>query len=123
MTEIAPTMTVPELAQRLGIDPSTAYRYLRAGALPGVQAGSGWIIDRQRVERLLAGHEDAQGRALIQDPPLAQQPTQGLMQTGDSAADLGTAWLRGALAALELLLTSIERHAATEDDQRQNISD
>jgi len=115
-------MTVHELAQRLGIDASTAYRYLRAGVLPGVHVGSGWIIDRQRVERFLAGHEDAQGHRLIQDAPFAQQPAQALMPTGEPTAELGTAWLRGALAAVGLLLSSIEQHAVTDDDQRQNIS-
>jgi excisionase family DNA binding protein len=110
-------MTVPELAQRLGVDASTAYRFLRAGELPSVHVGSGWIIDRQRVERFLAGHEDAQGWPLIQVAPLAQQPAQVFMSTGESAVELGTTWLRGALA------TIIERCAGTEDDQRQNISD
>ena len=62
-------MTVPELAQRCGIDPSTAFRYLRAGKLPGVQVGSRWLIDRARVERFLAGLEDAAGQPLIHDAP------------------------------------------------------
>ena len=61
----SPTMTVPELAERCGIDTSTAYRYLRAGRLPGLNPGNGWIIDRQRVERFMAGREDAAGQPLI----------------------------------------------------------
>ena len=74
------TMTVPELAERIGVDVSTAYRYLRAGALPGVQAGSSWLIDRERVERFLAGTEDAAGRPLVESrqspetPPLTLLP-------------------------------------------------
>ena len=63
-----PTMTVPELARRVGIDASTAYRYLRAGQLPGVHVGSNWLIDRERVERFMAGREDAAGRPLIDAP-------------------------------------------------------
>ena len=62
MTEHAPsTMKVAELAERCGIDESTAFRYLRAGKLPGVQVGARWVIDRDRVDRFLAGREDAGG--------------------------------------------------------------
>src|SRR4051794_37731255 len=64
-----PTMTVPELARRVGIDASPAYRYLRAGRLPGVHVGSNWLIDRERVERFMAGREDAAGRPLIEESP------------------------------------------------------
>src|SRR5215211_4868956 len=70
-----PTMTVAELARRVGIDASTAYRYLRAGQLPGVHVGSNWLIDRERVERFMAGREDAAGQPLIHaaatDTPLS----------------------------------------------------
>ena len=91
MSNTAPTMTVAELAKRCGIDPSTAFRYLRTGKLPGVQAGSRWIIDRERVERFLAGHDSEPAVTLALD---RQSDTK----------ELGLTWLRGAYAALGLLI-------------------
>jgi excisionase family DNA binding protein len=107
MSEAAPTMTVGELAERCGIDPSTAFRYLRAGKLPGVQAGHRWIIDRDRVERFLAGHEDAAGRPLIHALAryVASEPADTLaLDRQSDTKELGLTWLRGAYAALGLLI-------------------
>lgn len=116
--EPAKVMTVPELAERLGIDPSTAFRYLRCGKLPGVQVGSRWLIDRERVERFMAGHEDAAGRPLMRESPPTDAPlakgTPGdggseatltlLPERSPDSADVALSWLRGAHAALELLV-------------------
>lgn len=104
-----PTMTVPELARRVGIDASTAYRYLRAGRLPGVHVGSNWLIDRERVERFMAGREDAAGRPLIQESPATETslvPPVSLTLVPEwtpNSAQTALNWLRGAQAALELL--------------------
>jgi len=123
VTEPAPTMTVPELAVRCGIDPSTAYRYLRAGQLPGVHVGSGWIIDRQRVERYLAGLEDAQGRPLIQPSPTTDPAVLTLLpERAPATAELATSWLRGAFAAVELLFTSVEQRASAQEAEQQSSS-
>jgi excisionase family DNA binding protein len=97
------TMTVSEMADRLGIDPSTAYRYLRVGELPGVRVGSTWLIDRERVERFLAGQEDASGRPLVEQP-LTIEP----QQIAPEMPDAGLGWLRGALAALTLLVDCLD---------------
>jgi excisionase family DNA binding protein len=108
MNEASPTMSVPELAQRLGIDQSTAWRYLRAGKLPGVQVGSRWLIDRERVERFLAGKEDAAGQPLVLAPPEGHDvPALTLLpeRTPDTA-ETALSWLRGLHAALELLVSA-----------------
>lgn len=70
-TTLAPThaLSVPELAARVGVDPSTAYRYVAAGKLPGTKVGSRWLVDPARLERFLAGQEDAAGRPLLGQPP------------------------------------------------------
>ena len=81
-----PTMTVPELARRVGIDASTAYRYLRAGRLPGVHVGSNWLIDRERVERFMAGREDATGQPLIH-AAATDTPLSCLLYTSPSPRD------------------------------------
>jgi excisionase family DNA binding protein len=116
-------MTVPELAARLGIDPSTAFRYLRSGKLPGVQVGSRWLIDRARVERFLAGLEDAAGRPLIQAPsvndtPLAPGASLTLLpeRTPDTTETAMT-WLRGARAAVDLLVGSVAGMGHAEGDE------
>ena len=106
----SPVMTVPELAERCGIDASTAYRYLRAGRLPGLNPGNGWIIDRQRVERFLAGREDAAGRLLIHETPTTDGPALTLLpERIPDTAETALSWLRGAQAAMELLVGAAAR--------------
>jgi excisionase family DNA binding protein len=106
----SPVMTVPELAERCGIDTSTAYRYLRAGRLPGLNPGNGWIIDRARVERYLAGREDAAGRPLIHDMPISETPALTLLpERIPDSAETALNWLRGAHAAMALLVGAAAR--------------
>ena len=103
MNQPAPTMTIPELAVRLGLDESTARRHLRAGKLPGIQIGSRWVVDRLRVERFLAGKEDAAGRPLIVETTApATEPSQLPPQ------ETARAWLLGVRAMIELLLKATE---------------
>lgn len=106
----APTMTVAELARRLGIDESTARRRLRDGALPGLKLGAAWVIDRARVERFVAGREDAQGRPLVADPaPASAMPELSLLPARPAdPARHGLDWLRGLHAALDLLLATAD---------------
>lgn len=120
--DLSPTMTVPELAARVGIDASTAYRYLRAGQLPGVQVGSSWLIDRERVERFLAGREDAAGRVLIHAPPADESSSLTLLpERAPHRADLALGWLRGAQAALEFLLAAATERTPIEQSDRRAL--
>jgi excisionase family DNA binding protein len=118
----SPTMTVPELAERVGVELSTAYRYLRAGRLPGVQVGSSWLIDRGRVERFMAGYEDAAGRILIQDPP-PSGPVGLTLLPGrpPESEEIALLWLRGAHAAFDLLLGAAAQQSATVHEERRVI--
>jgi excisionase family DNA binding protein len=109
-----PTMTVPELAARVGVDESTAYRYLRVGKLPGVQAGSSWLIDRERVERFMAGQEDASGRPLVPAAATAPAALTLLPEPARDEADLAVRWLQGLHAALGLLAAGVERQGGQE---------
>lgn len=107
MSERLSTMTVPELAVRVGVDASTAYRYLRAGTLPGVRVGASWLIDRARVERFMAGHEDAVGRPLVS--PVLTMPAATLTVLPEPAqndAAVALRWLQGLHAVLGLLVAS-----------------
>lgn len=118
--ERSPTMTVPELAVRMGIDQSTAGRYLRDGKLPGVQVGSRWLIDRERVERFLAGKEDAQGNVLVAAEAPAMTPVLELVpRSAPTETAQALVWLRGLMAALELLSTTVE--ATTERDAPRRL--
>lgn len=120
MSDVAPTMTVQELAARMGIDQSTAGRYLRAGKLPGVQVASRWLIDRERVERFLAGKEDAAGNPLVAEATPAMAPVLELVpHSAPSDMAQAVTWLRGLMAALELLTTTVE--ATTQRDAPQRL--
>ena len=115
-----PMMTVPELAKRMGIDPSTAWRYLRDGKLPGVQVGSRWLIDRDRVERFLAGKEGAAGQPLVTVEAPAMAPMLELVpREAQHETTQAVTWLRGLMAALELLSTTVE--ATTERDAPRRL--
>lgn len=119
--ERSPTMTVPELAARMGIDQSTAWRYLRAGKLPGVQVASRWLIDRDRVERFMAGKEDASGNPLVADEQssAAMSPVLELVpRLGKSDTDEAVNWLRGLMAVLELFATKVEATAERDAPRR-----
>ena len=113
--EERPTMTVPELAARVGVDESTAYRYLRAGKLPGVQAGSSWLIDRERVERFMAGQEDAGGQPLVVTPATSAPVALTLVpEPARDEADLAVRWLQGLHAALGLLVAGVDGQGGQE---------
>lgn len=50
------------VAEKLGLDKNTVYRYLQEGTLPGVQLGRKWLIS----ERLLAEHLERETRKQTQ---------------------------------------------------------
>src|SRR5436309_2509147 len=62
MTETALALDYREpewVAEKLGLDKNTVYKYLQEGWLPGVQLGRKWLIS----ERLLAEHLEKETRA------------------------------------------------------------
>jgi excisionase family DNA binding protein len=59
-------LSVPQLADVLGVRPSTAYKLLQTGIVPGYKVGGAWIILRDEVRDLVAS-----GRNL---PPGAERP-------------------------------------------------
>ena len=119
MGDVAPTMTVQELASRMGIDQSTAWRYLRDGKLPGVQVGNRWVVDRERVERFVAGKEDAAGNVLVAAEAPAMTPVLELVpRSAPTETAQALVWLRGLMAALELLSTTVEATTEREAPRR-----
>ena len=62
------TLTVPEVAERLGIARSTAFDLAKRNALPVpvIRLGRRLVVSRELVERLLAG-ELARGPTVVDD--------------------------------------------------------
>ena len=50
----APVLTVNELSDYLKLHPTTIYRLLKAGQLPGFRIGSDWRFNVKEIERWLA---------------------------------------------------------------------
>lgn len=44
-------MTIRELSEFLRVHPTTIYRLLRQGRLPGFRVGSNWRFSREAIER------------------------------------------------------------------------
>jgi excisionase family DNA binding protein len=59
------TLTLHEVAQRLGVHYMTVYRYVRLGQLPAVQEGRTWQVRVSDVDALLAGREKAPARGSV----------------------------------------------------------
>ena len=45
------------VAERLGVDRNTVYRFLKEGALPAIQLGKKWLISERRLETFLEREE------------------------------------------------------------------
>ncbi len=53
-------LTPQEVAQKLKIDMSTVYRWIREGRLKAVKIGHFWRISESELNRLLKGDEQSQ---------------------------------------------------------------
>jgi excisionase family DNA binding protein len=51
------------VAERLGIDKNTVYRFLQDGTIPALQLGRKWLVSEQRLKEWLAAETDKQTRA------------------------------------------------------------
>jgi len=51
------------VAERLGIDKNTVYRFLQDGTIPALQLGRKWLISQRRLEEWLLVETDKQTRA------------------------------------------------------------
>jgi excisionase family DNA binding protein len=56
-------ISVPEIAQQLGIDRLAVYAMLKQGIIPGIRVGRRWIITRHSYERWMrtCGTRDGAG--------------------------------------------------------------
>jgi excisionase family DNA binding protein len=50
-------MTVNELARYMRVHPTTIYRLLKSGGLPGIKLGGSWRFHREAIDRWMNGIE------------------------------------------------------------------
>lgn len=53
------TLTVDELADKLGVSRNTAYLAVRTGQVPAIKVGQRWLVLREPLERMLRGERKA----------------------------------------------------------------
>ena len=63
--------TIKELSEHLRVHPTTIYRLLRQGGLPGFRVGSNWRFSREAIEEW---ERDQAGRAEIIPPRRRRVP-------------------------------------------------
>ena len=51
------------VAEKLGIDKNSVYRFLQDGTIPGLQLGRKWLVSERRLDEWLAAETDRQTRA------------------------------------------------------------
>ncbi len=59
-TEIAPILTVQNVAEYLHVHPSTIYRLVKNKQLPAFRVGSDWRFNRESIDRWRADAERSQ---------------------------------------------------------------
>jgi len=87
-------LTLPEIAQTLGMNPSTVRLWVREGRLPAEKVGRKWMVLRADLEQMLAdqpnvGHPRAAASASKTPEDWSEQPEQAMMDLASSAQLLG----------------------------------
>ena len=87
-------LTLPEIAQTLGMNPSKVRLWVREGRLPAEKVGRKWIVRRADLEQMLAdqphvGHPRGAESASKTPEDWSEQPEQAMMDLASSAQLLG----------------------------------
>src|SRR6476659_2332204 len=76
------------VAEQLGIDKNTVYKYLQDGALPGLQLGRKWLVSERRLAEFLerVEREQTQRRqaAGAKPQPFVLPPRRRILEDGES---------------------------------------
>src|SRR5690242_6927317 len=75
------------LAERLGIDKNTVYKFLQDGTIPAIQLGRKWLVSEARVSEWLRRETDAQTQAR-RDAASSADRTVKRMENFSAAAQL-----------------------------------
>ena len=62
------------VAEQLGIDKNTVYRYLQDGTLPGLQLGRKWLVSERRLALFLEHVEREQTESRRENSGVAPRP-------------------------------------------------
>jgi excisionase family DNA binding protein len=62
------------VAEQLGIDKNTVYKYLQEGSLPGLQLGRKWLVSERRLAAFLERVEREQTQRRRQQATGTQRP-------------------------------------------------
>jgi len=87
-------LTLPEIAQTLGMNPSTVRLWVHEGRLQAEKMGRKWMVRRVDLERMLAeqpqvGHPRGAGSASRTPEDWSEQPERAMMDLASSAQPLG----------------------------------
>ena len=87
-------MTLPEIAQTLGMNPSTVRLWVREGRLQAEKMGRKWMVRRTDLERMLAeqpqvGHPRGIASARRTPEDWSEQPERAMMDLASSAQPHG----------------------------------
>jgi excisionase family DNA binding protein len=87
-------LTLPEIAQTLGMNPSTVRLWVREKRLPAEKVGRKWMVRRADLEQMLAdqphvGHPRGAASASKTPEDWSEQPEQAMMDLASSAQLLG----------------------------------
>src|SRR4051812_20898508 len=76
------------VADQLGIDKNTVYKYLRDGALPGLQLGRKWLVSERRLAEFLerVEREQTQRRQTMgaKPQPFVLPPRRRILEDGSA---------------------------------------
>ena len=77
-----PRLSVPEVADLLGVQPATVYKWLADGLIPGYKLAGVWVILREELKDLIATGRNT--------PPVAteQEAARNLGRPGPDAPDV-----------------------------------
>ena len=86
------------VADQLGIDKNTVYRYLNEGVLPGLQLGRKWLISQSTLARFLRDEEQRQTleRRRMQESKaecFSEAARSALERSGRIALERGNTWI------------------------------
>jgi excisionase family DNA binding protein len=87
-------LTLPEIAETLGMNPSTVRLWVREGRLQAEKMGRKWMVRRVDLERMLAeqpqvGHPRGAASASRTPEEWSEQPERAMLDLASSALPLG----------------------------------
>lgn len=81
--------TLPQIADMLGVNPSTVRHWVNIGRLSAEKRGRRWLVERADLETIMAQRRRRAGRASLIEPPIEPGEQRKGLNMADSI-DLGT---------------------------------